>query len=130
MKTVFGKLKESRMKLIYLACPYTHEDVSVREERTKEVTRVAARLMLEGFNVFSPITHSHYINDFMPEEIKCDFDFWIERDFQILDGCDELFVLCLDGWRNSKGVKAEISFAKKKGIPITYLVPKNYYIFH
>ena len=46
-------------KRIYLACPYWHEDPEMREERYQMVTSKTARLMELGYQVFSPITHSH-----------------------------------------------------------------------
>lgn len=43
------------MKKIYLATPYSHKDDKVRRERFDAVNIVAARLMRQGFLVFSPI---------------------------------------------------------------------------
>lgn len=109
------------MKTIYLACPYTHDEQEVMLERTKEATRVAAELMMDGYNVFSPLTHSHPISEWMPYEYQTGADFWLERDLEFMEVADELFVLCLDGWKESTGVVREITEATQKGIPIIYL---------
>lgn len=109
------------MKTIYLTCPYTHDEQEVMLERTKESTRVAAELMMDGYNVFSPLTHSHPISEWMPHEYQTDADFWLERDLEFMELTDELFVLCLDGWKESTGVAREIMEATKKGIPVIYL---------
>ena len=109
------------MKLVYLACPYSHEDYKVREERTQKATALAAALSMNGYNVFSPLTHSHAICQCMPDNYHMDADFWLERDFQILDCCQKLIVLCLTGWEDSYGVTKEIEYAKENNIPIVYI---------
>lgn len=50
--------------MIYLASPYTHSDVHVREWRFREACRAAAALLRAGITVFSPIAHSHPIAAF------------------------------------------------------------------
>jgi nucleoside 2-deoxyribosyltransferase len=113
------------MKTIYLACPYTHESPEIMVYRYAEVTRVTAELMMDGYNVFSPITHSHPIADWMPHEFQTDADFWLDRDLKFLDVCDELWVLCLGGWKESRGVAREILSATKQGKNIIYLEPNT-----
>lgn len=75
--------------------------------------------MEEGYEVFSPIAHSHSIEildgRFRPG------DFWLKQDFAILKKCDKMFVLMLEGWEKSYGVKEEIKYAKANNIPIEYL---------
>jgi hypothetical protein len=109
------------MEFIYLACPYTHPEKDEMEYRMNMATALAAELMLDGKNVFSPLTHSHYLCEYMPEEYQTDFDFWISRDLEIVDKCDTMYVLKLDGWENSRGVAAEIDHAMKNSIPIKYV---------
>lgn len=111
-------------KLVYLASPYTHEDAAVMDARCKEAQKEAARLMLDGFAVFSPIAHSHGLADYIPEALRRDAVFWLEQDFPLLARCDELRVLCLPGWEESVGVRAEIEFAHARGIPVSYLHEK------
>ena len=103
--------------MIYLAAPYSHEFDSVKEHRYHCVNRIAAILIAGGEMVFSPISHSHPI-------AKCgidgDWDTWSEFDLRMIEICDEMVVLMLDGWRESKGVKAEIERAKYLQMPIKY----------
>ena len=94
---------------IYLACPYWHKDPIVREERYQLVTRKAAELMLQGYQVFSPITHSHPISAHMPNQ---DHDFWMKQDYPYIQHwADEVWVYAIDGWRESIGVGLEINYA-------------------
>lgn len=116
------------MKLIYLASIYSveHEDgtkptLEELKERVRQATIKAAELMQEGFNVFSPITHSDVIADFMPENLRRNHDFWLEIDFDMIERCDELWVYMLPGWERSYGISQEIIFARENNIPIKYI---------
>jgi len=106
-------------KLIYLAIPYSHSDFEMRRLRFRLANEMAAKLLKEGLNVFSPISHSHPISLYMDN--SNDSDFWCEHSLSFLSFCDELFVYCLLGWEESKGVAKEIEFAKNNKIPIHYL---------
>ncbi len=108
-------------KIIYLASPYSHPDAQVMQARCKAAQKAAAKLMQDGNTVISPIAHSHGVADFLPDELRLDNDFWMEQDLPLLAHCDELLVLCLEGWEASKGIKQEIAFASKRGIPIQFL---------
>lgn len=106
-------------KVIYLASPYSHKDPVVRLQRFQMACESAAKLMEEGKVVFSPIAHSHPIEAYGMGEIK-DANFWLHQDFAILSRCDEMYVLMLDGWKESYGVNREIDFANERGMKITF----------
>ena len=112
------------MKKIYLAGPYSHDSKLVKLKRFLDLNVKAAELMEEGYLVFSPISHSHPISKWVSKENSMSYDFWLAQDFWILDICDELHILCLDGWLESKGVLAEIARAKENGMKIVH----HYYI--
>ena len=96
--------------MIYLASPYSHDDPKVREARFQAVCRVAGRLMREGVHVFSPIAHTHPIA--LAGDLPKGWDFWAEFDRQMVQACEELWILRLPGWEMSTGVQAEIKLAK------------------
>ncbi len=104
---------------LYLACPYTHPDKRVRQYRFDMVTVTAGRLMREGLMVFSPISKTHPIAE------KCglpgDWEYWEKYDTIAIAHCKELWVLTLDGWEDSIGVKAETKIAEQLNKPIIYL---------
>lgn len=107
-------------KRIYLAAPYTDYMPEIRQHRYEEVTKITAELMKEGYIIFSPITHSHYLSEYYgcPNEPK----FWQRWYLTFLEHwATDLYVLKLYGWECSKGVSTEIEYARKKGLPITYL---------
>lgn len=102
--------------MIYLASPYTHADPSVREARFQAVCRKAAEMMRCGVVVFSPIAHSHAIAKY---DLPHEWAFWERFDRVFLERCDEVWVLTLDGWSESRGVQAEIAMAHELGKPVT-----------
>lgn len=76
--------------------------------------------------IFSPIGHSHPMSKFMPDNTN-NFDFWVtEIDLHIIDRCDEVWVVCQEGWRQSRGVQAEIVHANTiANIPVRYVNPET-----
>lgn len=102
---------------IYIASPYSHTDQAVRQQRFDAVCKYAAKLMSEGHNVFSPISHSHPISLHMDNSL--DHDFWLKQDLSFLERwADEMVILMLPGWSESKGVDREIKAATKFNLPI------------
>ena len=106
--------------MIYLASPYTHPDPSVREMRFRAVCRQAAEMLRCGIPVFSPIAYTHSI---AAHDLPVEWFFWERYDRVFLEICSEVWVLMLDGWRESKGVAAEIDIASELGMPVVYVEP-------
>lgn len=105
--------------LVYLAVPYSHPDPDVQEARFRVANRAAGILMERGHIVFSPISHSHPIA--CAHELPRHWEFWEVQDKAYLSVSSALYVLMLDGWRESRGVTAEIEIARGHSIPIHYL---------
>ena len=105
------------MKRIYLAAPYSHYDMNVRKFRVERVDKKAAELMMQGDLVFSPLSHSHPISKHCSAN-PCDHDFWLRQDLWILDICDEFHILCLDGWKESRGIQTELDRAIELGLKV------------
>lgn len=115
-------------ELIYLAAPLSHNDPLVEHQRFCTVTIVAAALVVStACEVFSPITHSHPINQqatAYAKRLSLDWspthDFWLNFDNHMLDIADWLYILTLDGWRRSFGIKREMDrFLKRR--PMRYV---------
>ena len=107
------KTTKMAKKLIYIASPYTSPDERVRHENYLIVTKIAGDLVSRGAVAISPITYGHVI---------ADWNFWMDFCLVLLAKCDEILVCnTMVGWKESRGVTAEIEFAKKNGIKITYL---------
>ena len=104
--------------LIYLASPYSKYPNGKVEAFTQACLK-AGVLMLEGYEVFCPIAHSHSIEEYMDE--VHDGDFWLKQDFAVLQHCDELWVYKMPGWGVSEGVAREVMFARDHSIPVKYI---------
>ena len=105
--------------LIYLATPYSDPDPTIREQRFCIVNGVAARLMREGYHIFSPISHTHPIA--LAGDLPKGWDFWHEFDKAVLSACAKVIVLRQPGWETSTGVKAEIKLAQEMGLSVEYI---------
>lgn len=106
-------------ELIYLASPYSHPDRAVRVARFEAVNHLAANLMRDGLAVYSPISHTHSIAE--AGGLPLGWDYWESYDRTIMAVCSRMIVFCQDGWRDSRGVQAEIAIANDLGIPVEYV---------
>ncbi len=111
--------------MIYLASPYTHEDPVVVRQRFDAVCRAAAVIMGQGVRIFSPIAHTHPIAE--SGALPLGWDYWEQYDREMIGFCDEFWVLMLDGWDNSRGVRAEARIAHEFGKPAYFVDPENPY---
>jgi hypothetical protein len=99
------------------------------------VTKATARLMenhleirggeVHGWNIFSPITHSHHIPKWIPERLNT-HTFWLGLDFDWIYSCDEVWVYMQPGWVQSYGVGEEIQLARDNEIPVRFFDYKTY----
>jgi nucleoside 2-deoxyribosyltransferase len=105
--------------LAYLASPYTHSDPGIVLARFDLVCEAAGDLLRAGHHVLSPIAHCHPIA--MRNALPTDAAWWEKYDHALIDACDELWVLMLDGWRSSRGVVLEIAYARSKGKPVRWV---------
>lgn len=114
------------MVLIYLAFPYNHPLESVRTRRFEEVCSIAAHLMRKGIYIFSPIAHTHPIA--LAGDLPRGWEYWKTYDEVMIRACDELWIVTLDGWEESQGIKGEIEIAQSLGKVIKYVEPQFCYL--
>ena len=108
--------------LVYLALPYTSNDVYIREDRFLKACHACAHAMNEWKTlIVSAIVHTHPLVVRYPMPVE--WEFWAKYDEKLIGTCEELWVLCIPGYTNSVGTNAEIKIAKDKGIRIRYMVP-------
>lgn len=105
--------------MIYLASPYNHINPFVRAQRYLSALEAVALLLTQRKWVYSPIVHCHEIarNHGLPTG----YDFWLDYDLHMLDRCEELYILDIDGWKTSIGVGAERKHAAKLTLPISLI---------
>lgn len=107
-------------RVAYLCSPYSHPDKRVMARRFIEVCEVAGDLMTQGVVVYSPIAHSHVVaeHSYLPPQ---DHEFWMRQCLPMVGKCDELIVLMLEGWEESRGIRAEVAQAALEGVPVRYM---------
>jgi len=101
--------------LIYLASPHYHSIPEIVELRAIAARNYTAYLTKQGFPVYSPINHNHWLG------VELSHEEWMRLDLRILRYATSVQVLCLPGWQRSKGVKIEKELAQTIGIPIAYI---------
>lgn len=110
------------MKKIYLAIPYS----GMKDSSYDQATRATAMIISKGgYNVFSPITHSHPLTKYKDITIPGNWEYWEAVDYQYIDWCDEVWVLVpKEGFKKiatSVGVQAEIEYAGNQRKPVRYI---------
>jgi len=110
--------------IAYLACPYSHPDPEMRELRYRLVNRIALKFHQRGKFIYSPLSHNVTLMQLNEEEAQTD---WENFNKSMLERCDELIVLKVPGWEESKGVTEAIALAKDLGMPIEMINPKGYF---
>ena len=105
--------------MIYLASPYSHPDPAVEWQRYDAACKATAHFINRGFPVVSPIAHSHVLH--VTYGCGGDWETWQQLDRALIAASDAVWVLKLDGWQESVGIKAEVEFAAGLCIPVTYV---------
>jgi len=106
------------MSYTYIGNPYSGTPEQIKE-RFAIVEHFTAQAMKQGHVVFSPIVHCHEIA--AKHGLPTDFKFWDTYCLGMLDKADKMIVLEMDGWKESKGLQAEIVFALENEIEIEYI---------
>lgn len=111
--------------IIYLATPYWHEEIAIREDRVEAVDKAAAHFMDKGDRVYSPITHGHRVNLHMEQAGGC-HKYWLDQCYPHVIQAEAVYVLCQAGWLESRGVRWEVETALAWGIPVFLIEPEEY----
>jgi hypothetical protein len=112
--------------IIYLACPYTHPDPSVREKRFRLTTDAAAQLIRQGYIVYSAITMTHPLDVVLAGGTNTlGSDYWVQFDEAFMAVCTEMVVLQIEGWEQSRGIQREIDYFQNRGKPVRFLPAKG-----
>lgn len=107
------------MTKIYVASPYSHADPEVREERYLRVMEYTAFLIRQGHIAISPIVYGHEMAKRFV--LPTDAQSWEIFNYSILDDCDCLHLLKLEGWDKSLGCIGEQIHAFKTDKEIIYI---------
>jgi len=115
--------------LFYFCHPYSAKTQEGRIANYELACRRSAKLLLKGYNIFSPIVHSHPIEMASPEMLKWPqeklWQFWLNVDIAILEHVGFTGVILAPLWGTSKGCKEEyewfLSHVRQDGKPYDIL---------
>ena len=113
--------------LFYLAAPYKHKDPAVIAARVEAVNKFVAPMIEAGNMIYSPVSYSVGIDKYIEYSQP---DLWYKHGLTMLSCCDKLWVLMLDGWKDSFGVTLEITYAKNQGMEINYFNEEGAMVNH
>lgn len=105
--------------ITYVASPYSHVDKQVEAARYECAIRFTAWLVaVERKVAISPIVHCRPLAE--ARSLPGDAAWWEFYNESLMNACDNLAVLCLPWWEESKGVAAEIAYFTDANLPIKY----------
>lgn len=105
--------------MIYLATQYSHPDELVRQTRYLLAMEITAELINRELVVYSPIVHCHEMAK--RHGFPTDTKFWEQYNNSFIRHCEQMLVLVTPDLHTSKGVMAEIEFARQCFIPIVFI---------
>lgn len=111
------------MSFIYLATPHNHHNSLIRTERYRAAQKAASIIFACQIPVYSPIAHWHPIA--IHFDLPHGWNYWKFQDEALLRASAELWVILIEGWETSVGIKAEVAIAKALGKPVHYIDPAD-----
>lgn len=115
-------LKPADLGVVYLATPYSRFKGGINMA-FQEAAMLAARMLAQGYKVYSPISHTHPIAIY--GGIDPTSELWYAFDETMMGVSDTLVVGMMEGWEDSYGVKKEIEHFREQGKKIAYMDPET-----
>lgn len=103
--------------MIYIAAPYSHQNPLIRAERSRKAGKAMWELARAGVPAIAPTFYGHEFEGKFRAELP--YEFWLVWSRGILVKCSEVYVLPLEGWRESLGLESELTLAASLWLPIT-----------
>lgn len=110
--------------IAYLATPYTRYQGGNIQRAFEDAAKIAARLLIAGIKVYSPICHTHPIAIFGALD-ALDHAIWLPFDEAMMEVSSVLIVAHMSGWEESSGIEHEVKFFEDAGKPIYDLDPQT-----
>lgn len=98
---------------VYIASPYSHENAHVRVTRYQEAVRFLRWCLKRQDWAYSPIVQTH--DAALGGNLPYEFEFWQAYDRTMIRAASGVYVLCIDGWRESRGIADEMAFCSEIG---------------
>jgi hypothetical protein len=102
------------MKRIYIAGPYSADNVMDILKNIREGIRVSTEVMKMGYSPFCPWLDYHFVLMDFGDKLKVEDFYRYSLDWLAVSDA----VIVIGEWLKSKGTIKEIEFARKNNIPI------------
>ena len=104
-------------RLAYVASPYSHRDPGVMQWRTNQAAAFSTWLIKRGLCYpLSPIQKWGPYAEVL--SLPTDASSWTACNRAYFDACAMMYLLKLDGWRESVGVEMELHWARDRRLTI------------
>lgn len=114
--------------MIYLASPYSHPDRAMRNLRYLRTRLALGHFMKMLLPIYSPIVHCHHVA--AETILPTTFEFWAAYNEHFMDRSEALWILQLEGWHTSNGVKHELNYWRNEkdalGVTIKAVDPETF----
>jgi hypothetical protein len=110
--------------MIVVSGPYSHSNPDIKQARVKAIADACVTLFQNGEMSCSPLLAGLSFIEKSEKKMPDDYSFWQKFCRAYVEIGHKLYVLDLDGWQESSGVKDEIDCALENSIPV-YLVESN-----
>lgn len=102
--------------LTYLSVPYSAPDPDLVAHRALQARIAAASLVASGRLVLCPVAMNHEMLELMNGNgMGAPKGYWRGLEERLAASCDELVVLTLEGWEQSRGVARELVLFSASG---------------
>jgi hypothetical protein len=109
----------STKPLIYIAAPYRHENPDVVKDRVYMINEYFAFLIEHGMHAVSPLLLHPVVTQ---RKLRTDAEYyWEEYGYNLMLHCQEVHILCLDGWQQSSGILGERLRANELNLRVSFI---------
>lgn len=114
---------QTKAEYWYFATPYSRYPAGITDAFDGACTQ-AALLLDAGIRVYSPIAYTHPIGLKLIGSVSPqDSLFWVRVDRPFIAHACGMIVCQMEGWRESIGIRAEMSEFEAVGKPIVFMQP-------
>jgi hypothetical protein len=106
------------MKRIYIAGPYSANNVMDVLKNIREGIRISTEVMKMGYSPFCPFMDFHFVLADIGNELKLEDFYRYSMDWLAVSDA----ILMTGHWTESKGCVDELNFAKQNKIPVFYSI--------
>ena len=112
--------------MIYVASPYTDESEEVMQQRYDQTTKFCSETIRYEPNsfIFSSICYWHPIASIYG--LPRSSDYWLSWNVAMLKISESMWILMLEGYEKSKGVRIEKAVADALNIDVFWKDPRKY----